>query len=543
MSRAASPVSPVSPVSRDGAPVAAALLILAAAIVASAWLCDDAYITFRTVDNFTSGEGLRWNVAERVQSYTHPLWMFAISAGYLVSGEVYYTSLILSFACSLTALWIVAYRVAATPRLELLAIAPLLLSKAFVDYSTSGLENPLTHLSLALFFWAFSEPMDDPHKTATTAAGRGLRLALAAALIGLNRLDALLLIGPAIALFLSSNGRWRSTSVLGAFLLGLTPLIAWEIFSLLYYGFPFPNTAYAKLATGIPRPDLAAQGLRYLGESLTRDPVTLVAVAAGFACAFLAPAEVRAKRIAVVAGIPLYLLYLIWVGGDFMSGRLLTAPLFCAAISLSLAVALTRPAILAGLASAFALALSVGLPTLTSGPEYGNEDPGAERELWHGIGDERAAYYPHTGLLRRWLGLARAEDHVWALRGQAARNAGLTWAKGQAMGLYGFYAGPQVHIMDMVGLSDPLLARIPARPLWRIGHFERKVPQGYVDTLRSGSNRIADPDLSIYYDALSLLVRDPVLDSNRLVAIGRFNLGAFDQHLAQYRARQAETPR
>jgi arabinofuranosyltransferase len=516
------------------------LLLLAAAIVASAWLCDDAYITFRTVDNFTSGEGLRWNVAERVQSYTHPLWMFAISAGYLVSGEVYSTSLLLSLVCSMLALGIVVYRVAASSQLALLAITPLLLSKAFVDYSTSGLENPLTHLSLALFFWTLSGPASEPRSPATTSAARGLRLALAVALIGLNRLDALLLVAPASALFLARDGRWRSASVLGAFLLGLTPLIAWEIFSLVYYGFPFPNTAYAKLGAGVPRSDLAVQGLRYLGESLTRDPVALVAIAAGFACGFLSPSQTRAKRIALVSGIPLYLVYLVWIGGDFMSGRLLTAPLFCAAISLSLAVGLKRPAILAGLASAFALALAVGLPTLTSGPEYGSENPGAERELWHGIGDERAAYYPHTGLLRRWLGLARVEDHVWALRGQAARKAGLTWAKGQALGLYGFYAGPRVHIMDMVGLSDPLLARLPARPLWRIGHFERRVPQGYVDTLRSGSNRIADPDLSAYYDALSRLVRDPVLDGGRLVAIGRFNLGASDPHLARYRARQAE---
>ena len=44
-------------------------------LVSSAWMHDDAYITFRTIDNFVNGLGLTWNPAERVQAYTHPLWM------------------------------------------------------------------------------------------------------------------------------------------------------------------------------------------------------------------------------------------------------------------------------------------------------------------------------------------------------------------------------------------------------------------------------------------------------------------------------------
>ena len=31
-----------------------------------------------------------------------------------------------------------------------------------------------------------------------------------------------------------------------------------------------------------------------------------------------------------------------------------------------------------------------------------------------------------------------------------------------AVGMRGFYAGPQVHLVDRLGLGDPLLARIPA---------------------------------------------------------------------------------
>src|SRR5262245_6951278 len=72
--------------------------------ITHAWVVDDAYITLRTVDNFVHGRGLRWNVAERVQSYTHPLWMFALAGVYAVTREAFFSTLALSFVSSLLAL-------------------------------------------------------------------------------------------------------------------------------------------------------------------------------------------------------------------------------------------------------------------------------------------------------------------------------------------------------------------------------------------------------------------------------------------------------
>ena len=56
-------------------------------VLRNAWIGDDAYITFRTVENFLSGYGLTYNIAERVQAYTHPLWMFLLSSVYFWSIE------------------------------------------------------------------------------------------------------------------------------------------------------------------------------------------------------------------------------------------------------------------------------------------------------------------------------------------------------------------------------------------------------------------------------------------------------------------------
>ena len=45
--------------SRRGILLVAALLVVAVALLRTAWICDDAYITFRTIDNFLHGFGLR----------------------------------------------------------------------------------------------------------------------------------------------------------------------------------------------------------------------------------------------------------------------------------------------------------------------------------------------------------------------------------------------------------------------------------------------------------------------------------------------------
>jgi arabinofuranosyltransferase len=73
--------------------VLAAALVLFIVLVRTAWVSDDAYITFRTVDNVLHGYGLRWNVDSRVESFTHPLWLFTMIGATAVTGEVYYTAI------------------------------------------------------------------------------------------------------------------------------------------------------------------------------------------------------------------------------------------------------------------------------------------------------------------------------------------------------------------------------------------------------------------------------------------------------------------
>ena len=279
-------------------------------------------MTFRTVDNFINGYGLTWNTAERVQVYTHPMWMFLVSAAYFFTREIYFTSIFLSVATSLMAVIVVAFSVARSWTGALLGVTILTFSKAFTDYSTSGLENPLSHLLLALFLLVYLK--------SDFSVKHMFLLALIAALAAFNRLDTILLYIPALGYgYFKTDSKHKG---LYAIALGFLPLLLWEAFSLFYYGFPFPNTAYAKLNTGIPDATLARQGLNYLLNSIRWDPLTLSIVGGGIVASIFN--QERRATVPVAAGIVLYLLYVVKIGGDFMSGRFLTDPMFAATILL-----------------------------------------------------------------------------------------------------------------------------------------------------------------------------------------------------------------
>src|SRR5688572_6670524 len=72
-------------------------------VVRNAWLCEDAFITLRVVENAVQGLGLRWNPLERVQVYTHPLWMFALIPARLLAGKAAAGAMGLSILCSAAA--------------------------------------------------------------------------------------------------------------------------------------------------------------------------------------------------------------------------------------------------------------------------------------------------------------------------------------------------------------------------------------------------------------------------------------------------------
>lgn len=496
-------------------PVLALLGVFLVLITRRAWVGDDGYITFRTVDNLIHGYGLTWNVGERVQAYTHPLWMFLLSAFYFVTREIFFTSIFVSLVVSLAAAGIFALRIARSRMGALLGVLILSLSNAYVDYSTSGLENPLTHLLLAVFFWLYF--------TGTPSPRRLFWLTLVTALAGVNRMDALALFAPAMLLSLWELPQ-RKQGIFAA-LLGAAPLLLWLAFSLMYYGFPFPNTAYAKLNTSVPGSELAVQGLNYFLFTLEHDPLTLVVIMAGL----LLPVLFRDRRgMAVAFGMLLYLLYIVKIGGDFMGGRFFSALLFCAVALIGRA---RLPDKLPVKAALFAAVLVLGLAAPL--PSYRVDIPASypvsdEKR----INDERAWYFADVSL----IGRTREVPYPTSQGREAGLAARVEGEKDyyvvpvNNIGLYGYYAGPKVYIIDTYALADPLLARLPAKREANlyIGHFQRVIPRGYLSTLYSGNNLIEDEKLARYYDALRLATRGPLFSPERWRAIWQLNTRQLD---------------
>ena len=505
--------------------------LLSIALVRTAWLCDDAYISFRTADNLLNGYGLVWNVGERVQSFTHPLWLALCTAAFAITGNVYYAAIALSVVVTLGFVFILVTRVAVSSRHLLVCFAVLLSSKAFIDYSTSGLENPLTHLLLLVFLWGWWCLRDDARRLAL--------LSLVTALCMLNRLDLILILAPPLAL-----ASWRlGVQAIRPVIVGTLPIVLWLAFATFYYGTPFPNTAYAKLSTALTTDIRLARGVDYFLRTLIFDPVTLPAIAVGLAA--LVWSRCRTDW-SIAAGLLLYFAYILYIGGDFMMGRFLTAPLVVAIAVLARTEWMkTRARAYAGAALAVGLGLLAPWePALLSGYGYSDannwihgratRDPadGGLYTLVRGIADERR-FYESTGLLE--VGLKGSFGHMWRSDGEELRRGGRQVVVRGNIGLIGFYAGPEVHIIDELALSDPLLARLPGGDAEsRIGHLVRTVPDGYVQSVATGTNLITNPNLAAYYAALREVVSGPLWSRTRLRTTVAFLAGRFDHYRLAY---------
>lgn len=492
-----------------GAPVHRALLALAitmllGAFARTAWVSDDAFISFRVVRNFVDGFGPVWNLGERVQVFTHPLWLMALSAISLVTGEQYFSSVALSILCLAGCVCLIL-RIAHNSLAAATAIGALALSRVFMDYSSSGLENPLAHLLLIALFWRL-------HTLSSMPRWRDATLGfLFASLLVCTRLDLAVIGAPIFAALC-----WRSRSLgslkllTGVFVAGL-PLFGWLLFATFYYGSPLPNTYFAKLTTGLHLSDRVPQGLAYLGESLLFDPVSGVLTGIGLVAAI----TVKSLRPFAFA-IALHIIYVVSVGGDFMAGRFLSAPFVLALLCLLTTSAhypnLRRPLLLA---SAIFL---LNLPTTVFSTRTYKETAISAR----GIADERGFYYEATGVLRNLQKPVR-QGHRFARAGLGIPPIDGGVFETCYVGMTGYYAPRSVHLVDGYGLTDPLLARLPSINPWRIGHFERLAPPGYLAVRAGKANSLANPHLNQLWEDLSLAHEAPLGAPGRLEAIWRLN--------------------
>jgi arabinofuranosyltransferase len=490
----------------------------------TAWVSDDAFISLRTASNWLAGHGLRWNADERVQTFTHPLWLLALSAAHGLTGEPFYSTLYLSWLVSTAAVAGLLFLVPGKLVEKTIGAFLLIFSQAFVDFSSSGLENPLTHLLLVAFVAVFLRC--EPPRT------RAIALSCIAGLGALNRLDTALLFAPAL---LHDAVRTRGRVAFRWYLLGALPLALWELFSLVYYGFPFPNTAYAKLGQNQGLPAVLGEGLFYLVSSLDGDAITLCTIAF---CFGLACYRRDAQRLWLLLGALAYVAYVVWIGGDFMNGRFLSAPFVLAVACFASSDWLrAREAHAAAALLAVALAYAGRAPPPFTGANYGFR-PGESEVNRYGLHDERRMFFRVSSLRNAARMNPARPDHPWSrhghqMRARAALDRSARVQFVSAIGYAGYYAGPGVHIVDDWALGDALIARLPAVH-GRYGHYPRIIPAGYAESLRDRKFLIVDPNLAAYYRQLALVLRAPLLSPERLRAIWRLNTGSLKDELDRY---------
>ncbi len=172
------------------------LSLFCIALLGTAWLSDDSAITLRTVLNFLHGFGPNFNSDERVQAYTHPLWFLLITALTIITGNIFVAVFFLCISCSLLTLWFLLRYIARDYKTMLLALAILLLSKAYLDFSTSGLENSLSHLLIVLGVIQSLSVLENKTQTQPTPC------LMTFALLYLSRPDLILLVLPIALLIL-----------------------------------------------------------------------------------------------------------------------------------------------------------------------------------------------------------------------------------------------------------------------------------------------------------------------------------------------------
>ena len=487
--------------------LAALVFLTLVMVVRLAWISDDALITVRCILNMLHGYGPVFNIDERVQAFTHPLWFFCAALATRLMVSPWIALLVLSMTSAAASLWLLFFRLGNATWPGLAACTLLLLSKAFLDYSTSGLETPLTNVLILAVLASGARAM---------CAGAPARISLCPLWFGLlylNRADTVLLLAPFVAVTMVNSVATRRTLIV-SLAIAAVPVAAWTLFSVLYYGFLVPNTAFAKLGGAIPRHERMLQGCIYMLDSLGRDAVTLPAILVAIALGL----RRGLAGMALAFGMIMYLIYVVWIGGDQMSGRFLVAPLVLAAGLVAQTRALDlRHATFAGCLGVLGL---VNLPatwlTDTQMPLVSVSDTG--------IADERAVFFHAFGLVRAkryYLDM----PPPWPRRLTAPSSVKVIECGG--LGVTGIMAGPGVHVIDQCALADPLLARLSAvpDPGWRIAHLVRNMPDKYKDSVAANANEITDPAIAKLYARIRLITRGPIFAPGRLRAILAMNFG------------------
>ena len=264
------------------------------------WKLDDAYITFSYAQNWVQGNGLVFNVGERVEGYTCFLWVALSALGLYLGADIVWWSTTLGILSATGAVFAAGSlaRELAPVRLRPATALSAVMVGAYPPlawWAASGMETALFTCLLTTAMWLHV-------RNGEASVMAPICLALAS----MTRPEGLLL-SVLLCLDAVRIGTWRNAARYCAVLLLIFgPYYGWR---LSYYGDFLPNTFYAKVgSTG----DQVRRGIAYLGLFLSTRAAQLLLVGAAVA----ALSGVLRRGAAISAFLVIYLGYVIVVGGD-----------------------------------------------------------------------------------------------------------------------------------------------------------------------------------------------------------------------------------
>ena len=436
------------------------------------WLSDDAFISFRYAQNLVAGNGLVYNVGERVEGYTNFLWTMlaalALAAGADIVVATYLAGVVLALALIL-ATYAVG-RGLLGPAWALAAALLVATSQSLLVYTArgGGLETGLFALLALLGTGAYMMRKG--------AAWAGALLGLAT----LTRPEGALIFGLTL-LHAALLERRRYGELLRLALPYAAVVLPFFLWRYSYYGDLLPNTFYAKTGGG---PRVWLRGLTYLG-SFALDfggPLLLLALAAlagrrapsadsrGFAEAEGRAAGGPTSRwwsqwpAYMLAQSGAYAAYVVAVGGDHFPGHRFLVPIV-PWLALLMARGLARVfawaserRVLRGAAPAALAVLLVAYSgyALTRSERYDNVLAGNDESLW------------------LWAEIG------WWLRDNAGPDESVA---ALGAGAIAFYS--ERTVVDLLGLTERHIARVsvPDAGEGAAGH-EKRDPAYVLDVRR-----------------------------------------------------------
>jgi len=451
---------------------AIALLYGVSQAISYAWVCDDAFISFRYAKNLVGGHGLVYNVGEYVEGYSNFLWTILVALGMLVKIDPVISSKLMGLAsfCASILILIAISRHIAQSRTDskslTLALLPLsaicfAFNRDAQVYATSGLETAFyTALILLGFYFLLTG-----EKKSNYFLG-GLALVACAT----TRPDGLAFYFSAIPFLLIANSCEKKRVIW--YLLPLAVVFApYWLIKYAYYGYPMPNSYYAKSAALSDFP----QGLTFLwmylktyyGFILIPAFMSIISVnliKGKFDRQFIHEAPARSALLALILFTP-YLFSVVKVGGDFMFARLLipVTPFFYIFIESALTSCISRISIRYAIGAVLALSIIFRW----------NQIDGLEKI--NKITDE-VNYYPAFRLQKE------KADGEFIRPYLEECGANVAFMGMRCMLVY--YAQPKLAIEAQAGLTDEYVAHLPLRRRGRPGH-EKKAPIEYLRERRT----------------------------------------------------------